>query len=179
MNLKEIIFELLAPKPNKNSHGVDGVTLYGDSIMYGGIAKNLQDAGYTSTGKVLHDMSLPGDTAKNLWHRMPYELRSTKRVVVQQGTNDISAGVNPIPYLRKIVRYMKAEGRIVILTGISRRTDLSDLAQLQYAVEIQKLAQQEDAGYVNWPIIKGNTTDGLHPDAEMTKNLAIQLLPLI
>lgn len=176
MNFKEFIFELLAPKAKPAEFLIDGATLYGDSIMYGGIGKNLLEAGYTSGGKVLQDLSLPGDTAKNLWHRIPYELRSTKCVVVEQGTNDISNGVNPVPYLRKIVKYLKAEGRTVVLTGLSHRDDKADLL---YSLQIHQLAWEEGVQYASWPSITGKTIDGLHPDAEMTKALAATIYPLI
>lgn len=176
VNFKEWLFELLAPKAQPAQYAIDGVTLYGDSIMYGGIGQNLINMGYASGGKVLQDLSLPGDTAQNLWHRIPYELRSTKRIVVEQGTNDISNGVDPVPYLRKIIRYLKAEGRTVILTGLSRRADNADFP---FMYPIAQLAIDEGVTYANWPLVVGNTLDGLHPDPKMAQALTEQLYPLI
>lgn len=173
MKLKEHIFEWLAPKPKKAEFLMDGVTLLGDSIMYGGVAWNLANMGY---GKMIHNLSIPGDTAENLWHRLPYELRSTKYVVVEQGTNDVSNGVNPIPYLKKIVQYLKTEGRTVILTGMATRDDHKDIAYTQPMLE---LALSEGTLYANWPTIVGKTTDGLHPDANMTRDLASCIYKLL
>lgn len=170
--MKELILDLLAPKPTKAS-GVNfqwGVTLYGDSIMHGGIAEALKRSGYNG---LIQDRSIPGDTAANAWRRIPYEQRSTTHVVVQYGTNDLTQGNNPSKHLKKILKYLNKEGRFVILTGLSKRESMNVLKQ---NYELQLLAAEVGVTYAHWGTVPLVSLDGLHPVQPMINDLANKII---
>lgn len=170
--MKDLILRAIAPRPRPAAGATlqPGVTLYGDSIMHGGIAAVMADAGCTG---VIHDRSVPGDTAANAWRRMPYELRATTHVVLQQGTNDLTVGADPVQYLRRMVRYLRAEGRTVILTGIAQRADRPTAPT---DLDVRRLAITERVAFAGWGVVPLNAPDGLHPGPEMARALAQRLL---
>ncbi len=171
MNLTDHILSLLAPSPNKNGMKNPGLSLSGDSIMANGIAKRLRDRGIA-----VLDLAQPGDTAQSAWRRFPYDVRSMGTVIIEQGTNDISGGRDPVPYLRKMVKYAQAEGRRVILTGITFRELVAPYSWMQANIDIIKLARERGCSHAGWNTVDYSSDDGLHPDDAMNDRLVEQLM---
>lgn len=167
--MRDLILRLIAPKPIHAARPV-GVTLLGDSIMHGGIAGLMRELGWPTE---ILDRSLPGDTAADAWRRMPYELRPYSCVVLQHGTNDLSQGRDPVPYLARMVRYLQDAGHVVMLTGLAPR---ADGAAAEPSIEIERLARREGARYADWQTVPLDAPDGLHPSPAMARTLAARLV---
>lgn len=171
MNIRTPILDLLAPRARDNGRAVKGITVYGDSIGY---SLFLPDRFKTlMPGTVVVDRCMPGDTAEQAWRRFPYDVRSTKVVVLQVGTNDLGIGRNPIPALRKMTRYALDEGRLVVFTGITWRTGLFPIAETNE--RIFELAEDYGCPCANWQAIPLIAADGLHPDEPMLTTMADRL----
>jgi len=173
MKLTDHVRGLLQPNPPDQPRDFPGVHLYGDSIMANGIASRMTSLGLF-TGVL--DYSQPGDTAANAWRRFAYDARSLSKVVLQHGTNDLTGGVDPVPYLRKMAEYALAEGREVIFTGITRRelTLKYDWGHANY--DIAELATELGCAHAGWDHIQYSSDDFIHPDAAMQDRLARNLL---
>ena len=163
MTFKELILKALAPKATGGML-VDGVALYGDSIM--------ADQAHRMRLIYPHlivDRSIPGDTARKGWVRFPCEGRMPRTVVLQYGTNDLTLGDNPLPYLKAMAQHAQAEGREVVLTGISTRADRS---VYDVNLDIYRLAQDIGATFAHWDYAGLIAPDGLHPGDAMANTLA-------
>lgn len=171
MNLADIIRDVVAPKARLSPHIAPGVTLYGDSIMAGGIAdrlrKQLPDA-------LIADRSIPGDTAANAWRRFPYEIRATNIVVLQPGTNDLASKRCPLRPLRKMAEYARAEGREVVFTGLAQRADGRVEWNLVNDVNavVREMAFDLGAHFAWWHDVELDSADALHPSPAMADELA-------
>lgn len=159
MNLRYKILQMLAPKPVTAAFKVPGACLIGDSIMFGGVGDGLRKA---IPGVVIHDRSVPGDTAYQAAIRFPWELRSTETVVLECGTNDLNTQRNPVPYLRDMALFALAEDRRVIFTGILQREDIWVDSVNR---EIRDLASELGCLHAQWDsIMHPKLADGLHPE---------------
>lgn len=164
MKFKEHILALIAPKPKPGAILLPGLTLYGDSIMANSVGWRI-----TLGGGIVEDRSIAGDTAREAWARFPYERRSTGWVVLQPGTNDLTNGDDPVPYLKLMADYAIAEGRNVLLTGISQRVD-QDVSDVN--VDIWRAAEDVGARFGYWHFATLDASDGLHPEPMMARTLA-------
>jgi lysophospholipase L1-like esterase len=180
MDTRTFLLSALAPKAQNGEFLVPGMSLYGDSIMFGGVADNLKFSLRMRFGPqntiVVHDRSVPGDTARNGWRRFPHELRSTSTVVLEYGTNDISQEHDPLPYLERMARYAIKEGRVVVFTGIVQRALLAKTVYLTNQ-RIRELARTLECGHAGWDKAEVHCPDGLHPDADGTRKLSDLLVP--
>ena len=147
-----------------------GVHTYGDSIMAGNIATELRN-----TGAVVLDYSQPGDTAANAWRRFSYDKRSMSTVVLQHGTNDLTLGDDPVPYLEMMAKRAIAEGRKVVFTGITQRAIPPARSWLGTNADITELAYAMGCQHAKWHIVPMDLVDGLHPGASMIDQLVNRL----
>lgn len=173
MGFRNLILTAIAPKPNAAQFLVPGLTLCGDSIMFSGVADRLKErlSETPSYSYVIHDRSIPGDTARQGWFRFPYELRSTNTVVLELGTNDIGIEQDPVPWLERMAKYALSEGRRVIFTGIVQRPLWA--TTVEHANEkIHQLSDRLGCDHAGWDTKSVNCPDGLHPDAEGITSLS-------
>ncbi|MGJ7530087.1 SGNH/GDSL hydrolase family protein [Variovorax sp. GB1P17] len=161
----------LMPSATPNGFLVPGVALYGDSIMANGIAHRLQAAGV-----VVNDLSQSGDSAANAWRRFAYDLRTMQTVVLQHGTNDLSAGRDPVPYLRRMAKHAMAEGRRVMFTGITHRELPCAYSWQRANDDIRKLAADLQCAHASWNGVAYSSEDLIHPDAAMAERLVTRLM---
>lgn len=171
LNLPDLIRAALMPPATPNGFLVPGVALYGDSIMANGIAPRLQAAGIA-----VNDLSQSGDSAANAWRRFAYDLRTMQTVVLQHGTNDLSAGRNPLPYLRRMAAHAIAEGRRVVFTGITHRELPCAYNWIRANDDIRQLAIELKCTHAEWNGVAYSSDDLIHPDAAMTDRLVTRLV---
>lgn len=171
MSLSDIIRSSLMPSPKPSALQLAGVHLYGDSIMAGGIGDRLRAAGIA-----LNDFAQPGDTAANAWRRFAYDTRSFHTVVLEHGTNDLTGGNDPVPFLAKIAEHALAEGRTVVFTGITQREMPSRYNWRQANDDIEALARSLGCKHAGWHMAAYSSSDTLHPDAAMADRIAARLV---
>lgn len=167
----DLIRAALMPSARPNGFLVPGLALYGDSIMANGIAHRLQAAGV-----LLNDLSQPGDTAANAWRRFAYDLRTMQTVVLQHGTNDLSGGRDPVPYLRLMAKHAIAEGRRVVFTGITHRELPVGYSWQRANDDIGALAAELKCTHAGWNGVAYASDDLIHPDAAMADRLVARLV---
>lgn len=173
MNLTDYILRSIAPQIASESMILPrSVTFYGDSIMHSVFPHIKME------GVMLQNFSQPGDTARNAWRRFPYDSRSTQVIVLEHGTNDLSIGDDPIPYLRGMATRAIDEGRLVVFTGIAQRADPTFTIDSR----IQDLAEDLMCQFVGWQdfsIERLELVDGLHPGEAGQKQLAKDLVRVL
>ncbi|RQO43077.1 hypothetical protein DBV14_26600 [Variovorax sp. KBW07] len=167
----DLIRAALMPSARPNGFLVPGLLLYGDSIMANGIAHRLQAAGV-----LVNDLSQPGDTAANAWRRFAYDLRNMQTVVLQHGTNDLSGGRDPVPYMRLMAKRAMAEGRRVVFTGITHRELPVAYSWQRANDDIKALAVALKCTHAGWDGVAYSSDDLIHPDAAMADRLVGRLV---
>lgn len=160
-------------------------TLYGDSILAGAGLKDAERPAKVMpslhAGWVFDDRAVSGERAETRAASFNNEYRTGRVVVIQHGANDAYVLARLPGFdaaMRSMVTYAQAEGRTVILTGMSRM-DVPHYAE--YSEVIARIAKDTGAIYADWPSVPaGETLDGVHPLAayslELSKRLA-QALP--
>lgn len=172
MSLSDIIRSSLMPSAKPSELRFAGLHLYGDSIAANGIAKRLRAAGFG-----VLDFAQPGDSAANAWRRFAYDVRSMSTVVFEHGTNDLTGGVDPVPFLRKMAERALTEGRRVIFTGITQRPEMVPAYDWGTAnADIYALAASLGCKHAGWPVVVYSSADKLHPDEAMVDRLAARLV---
>jgi len=171
LNLPDLIRASLMPPATPNGFLVPGVALYGDSIMANGIAPRLQ-----AVGVAVNDLSQSGDSAANAWRRFAYDLRTMQTVVLQHGTNDLSAGRDPLPYLRRMATRAIAEGRRVVFTGITHRELPCAYSWIRANDDIRQLATELKCTHAGWNGVAYSSDDLIHPDTAMADRLVVRLM---
>jgi len=162
-----------APSPIKGC----SVVLYGDSILAGANPLGILAETPAQTIKRLRpkyqidNRAKSGQSAMQAARQFPNENRTARVVVLEHGTNDMILGLPVQQSLASMAEYAKAEGRTVVVTGISSQAH----ARLgEYQAAVKAIA----AGYVyaDWPAVPGKTVDGTHPDQQMSIALSERLV---
>lgn len=160
---------MLMPKPDSRIC-IPGMTLCGDSILHG-VSNHVPAA--------IISFTQPGDTAADAWRRFAYDKRSTAKVVLQMGTNDLTIGEDPVPFLKLMAERCIAEGRQVIFTGITQRDDHPEGSWDIANLKILDLAKELKCVHLHWDEYRLSTPDGLHPAQESQARLAASLQTFI
>lgn len=171
MNFTDHLRSLLMPYPKKGGMLSPGLLLNGDSIMAHAIGNKL-----INRGIAVLDFAQPGDTAQNAWRRFAYDIRSMGTIVLEHGTNDITGGNDPVPYLKRMAQYAQAEGRRVVFTGICFREAPSQYSWIRANQDILELAQDLGCSHAGWNTVEYSSADGLHPDDPMADRLVDRLM---
>lgn len=144
------------------------VVLYGDSIMQGeDVARTRLSSPPAVTLKTIRpaytveDRSVGGETATARSATFNNEYRPQRFVVIEHGINDIFTEAPFEPSLKSMISYAKAEGKTVIVTGLSR---MEYERFTEYAEWIRKVAVESGAVYADWPSVQVQTYDRVHPD---------------
>ncbi|RUR71879.1 SGNH/GDSL hydrolase family protein [Variovorax guangxiensis] len=166
------------------------VTLYGDSILYGGT--NITGAGPgrlqepPAVGLVrirplvtVSDRTEPGDYATR---RLPFFMndRITSRfVVIEHGLNDAGNGFDYETPLRTMVQRVKALQKTAIVTGLSHVREGVDQRDAYDAIA-SRVAKEEGVAFANWgsvPFTRDSTdfADDVHPAQPYSTRLTEQL----
>lgn len=169
MKFKDHLRSMLMPKAEPGMP-MPGITLYGDSIMYG-VSLHLSP--------YFMSFAQPGSTAADTWRRFAYDKRSTKIVVLQPGTNDLTIGEDPVPFLKLMAERCIAEGRQVIFTGITQRDDRPEGSWVIANLKILELAKELKCVHLHWEEYQLSMPDDLHPDRASQARLAASLQTFI
>lgn len=162
-----------APKP------ICTVEFDGDSILWG------EDVNFTRLASppavtlkrirpayTIDDRSQRGQTAQDASKAFNTQARTSRIVVIQYGVNDMNHGFPLEASLTSMVSHAKGEGRIVVMTGLSK-TDNPALEQ--YRAVAKKVATEQGVTYADWPSVDGKTFDGIHPDQAFSTALTEKL----
>ncbi|PZQ77972.1 MAG: hypothetical protein DI563_02100 [Variovorax paradoxus] len=171
----------VASAPESSSQSCS-VVLYGDSIMAGqnpagALAETpVQAIKRMRSGWSVEDRSRAGTSAAQLAALFPNDPRTARVVVLEHGINDLILGMSPVESIRSVVDFAKAEGRAVVVTGLSQQTRVDTPRWLAAADGIAQVAKAAAVTYADWPSVTGNTVDGTHPDQAFSNDLASQLV---
>jgi len=158
------------------------VDLYGDSIAAGanmfGYLNPVPAKGLERLRPKLKvvDHAVSGQTAAQAAVPFVQEQRTGAVVVIEHGTNDMTLGLDPVPPIKAMVATARSEGRVVIVTGLSRRGHPTFEAT---ARAIEKAAVESGAMYADWPSLQGQTVDGTHPNQQFSNALVARLVEVI
>lgn len=182
-----------ASRPVTDPAGICTVTMYGDSIMHGAFVLDPSNAnGFSILPEKpmsvlmalrpelrVTDRSVPGQTLMALSQVLPAEARSTRVVVIENGVIDSWQGIDPALFvgtLRNLVRLVKSEGRVPVLTGLARqelkfdRYHFITLPMLQHRIvidtAIRDLAEEEGVVFADFGAARfdaGDIVDMVHP----------------
>lgn len=171
---------IAAPAPAAPTCSIE---LYGDSILSGEHlgASGLERLANPPAAELLRlfpaalitDHSKAGQTATDAAKTFPSETRTGHVVVINHGSNDLAQGRPLEQPLRAMVDYAKAEGRVVVLTGLNQQQNFA--AWADYAEVHSKVAADTGAAYANWPSVSTTNLDGTHPDQASSNALVAQL----
>ena len=172
------------------------VTLDGDSIAFGlGLpvkpADMLRNHGFevvdkTAVGLLLPDMvagySAPyADAPADHYPNGPQPAyssvsRSTQFVVLQAGANDVMFAPETFEAsLVSAVRTLQAEGRTVVLTGITQITP-EPPAWREANEATHRIARDFGLRHAGWDSVQITTIDGIHPDEASMRQLVQRLV---
>lgn len=172
------------PAPLETQRAPDcTVDLYGDSIMAGWY---LKDMGLETPGQMLKRMrpaykvnerAVGGEQAVQ---RAPmFDGGDSHFVVIEHGVNDAARGIDFAAALRSMVRQAKAEGRTVILTGLSQHTFPLDWVTAANEL-VRRVAAEEGATFADWLSVPhkgaGEMWDETHPGDVFTERLVVRLI---
>jgi hypothetical protein len=169
--------EPAAAAPAQKVAPICTVVLYGDSIMRGEAAITLDSRPAATLKRIrpaytIEDRSVGGETAETRAATFNNEYRPQRIVVIQHAVNDMLQGKALAPALNAMVGYAKAEGRTVIVTGVSYVNDprLDATRAL-----VAKVAADNGVIYADWPSVKGDVYDHIHPDQAYSDALVAKL----
>lgn len=159
---------MAAAKPE----AVCSVELYGDSILHGGYLgdKRLQEPPAAALRRLrprykVVDRSVNGETASARSASFAGEERSGRIVVIEHGLNDAMQGLPLDGALRAMIVKARAEGRHVVLTGLSRTLTGAQVRAQGDAV-VRRVARDMAVPFADWgsvPVQPTEMADILHP----------------
>lgn len=160
------------------------VTLWGDSILNGGrdITQRSADPPALILRRqrpryAVEDNSVPGDRAHA---REPQFLRLSFRariVVLQYGINDAGNGHAYERALRAMVAHAQAQGRAVVITGLSRVNGVLPGRDANDAIA-RRVASDTGSTFADWGSVRfdpADMVDSVHPAAPYAWRLTEQL----
>ena len=161
------------------------VVLYGDSILRGGYGGNsrLTEPPEKTLRRLrpkyrIDDRTANGETATQRSKRFRSESRSSHFVVIAHGINDVAGGIDPAPPVRQMVESAQAEGRVVILTGLSRQLIFIP-GRVKADQAIGRVAVETRAKFADWgsvPYKSSEMADVLHPAKAYSDRLVERLV---
>lgn len=176
----------LAPAPTPQS--VCSVELYGDSILHGGYLgdRRLKEPPADALRRLrpryrVVDRSVNGETAGTRSASFASEERSGRIVVIQYGLNDAMQGLPLETSLRAMVARARAEGRHVVLTGLSRTLVGADVRDRGDAA-VRRVARDLAVPFADWgsvPVRPAEMADILHPAQAYSARLVEHLVRVL
>lgn len=164
-------FALVLPPPEAVRTGCS-VVLYGDSILHGGYggSKRLDEPPAQTLRRIrprytVEDRTVNGETASDRSKSFGGEPRSARFVVLGHGINDVARNLELEPALRRMVTIARAEGRMVILTGLSRQP-VAVPGRAQGDATVRRISTELQVGFADWgsvPYERHEMADVLHP----------------
>ncbi|MGJ7610091.1 MULTISPECIES: SGNH/GDSL hydrolase family protein [unclassified Variovorax] len=152
--------------------GACSVELYGDSILHGGYSgdRRLREPPADALRRLrprysVVDRSVNGETASSRSASFAGEARSGRIVVIEHGLNDAMQGLPLESSLRAMVAKARAEGRHVVLTGLSRTLGGADV-RAQADATVRRVARDLAVPFVDWgsvPVHATEMADIIHP----------------
>jgi lysophospholipase L1-like esterase len=159
------------PAPVRNC----SVALYGDSILWGGygatMGTRLQDPPAVALRRirpawVVSDHSVIGDSAHKRSPSFLKERISASVVVLQYGINDVGNNYAYEPALRAMAQHAKVQGKVLVITGLSRvRGSLAERTA-QYDATARRVASETGAVFADWSTVAfdpAHMADDIHP----------------
>lgn len=167
---------------------VCSVELYGDSILHGGYLGDLrlQEPPAEALRRLrpryrVIDRSVNGETASARSASFASEARSGRIVVIEHGLNDAMQGLPLEASLRAMVTKARAEGRHVVLTGLSRTLVGADVRLLGDAT-VRRVARDLAVPFADWgsvPVHPTEMADILHPAQAYSARLVEHLVRVL
>lgn len=155
------------------------VDLYGDSIMAGTLLPESPAAMLKRIrpAYAVNDYAISGEQAVQRAEK--FDGGNSRFVVIEHGVNDAGLGLPYEPALRKMVQMAKAEGRTVIVTGLSQHT--SPLNWVTAANEAARnVAASEGVTFADWMTVpfggEAEMRDHTHPGSIYTERLVMRLV---
>ncbi|KPU88094.1 hypothetical protein APR50_43935 [Variovorax paradoxus] len=157
------------------------VTLEGDSIMFDGGAALLMRL---RPAYAVVDNSVAGSTATLRATAFPRVRLTTRFVVLQRGINDAMRGWQIEYPLRTMVGLVQAEGRGVVLTGLTRQAPGHPIALRDaHDATMRRIAAETGALFADWGSVAADPADiqadGLHPRPPYTARLIARLVEVL
>lgn len=176
----------VAAKPEPQP--VCSVELYGDSILHGGYLgdKRLREPPAAALRRLrpryrVVDRSVNGETASARSASFAGEERSGRIVVIEHGLNDAMQGLPLDASLRTMVAHARAEGRHVVLTGLSRTLTGAQVRAQGDAV-VRRVARELAVPFADWgsvPVHPTEMADILHPAQAYSSRLVEHLVRVL
>lgn len=157
------------------------VTLEGDSILFDGGATLLMRL---RPSYAVVDNSVAGSTATQRATAFPRVRLTTRFVVLQRGINDAMRGWQLEYPLRTMVGLAQAEGRTVVVTGLTRQAREHPIALRDaHDATMRRIAADTGAAFADWGAVAADPTDiqadGLHPRPPYTARLIARLVEVL
>lgn len=164
------------------------VELYGDSILHGGYLGDRRLA-ETPAGPLKRlrpryrvvDRTVNGETASARSASFAGEERSGRIVVIEHGLNDAMQGLPLESALRAMIAHSRAEGRHVVLTGLSRTLVGADVRARGDAT-VRRVARELAVPFADWgsvPVRPAEMADILHPAQAYSTRLVEHLVAVL
>lgn len=170
------------PAPAPEPDPVCSVDLYGDSVMAGASAKGTlartpaAELRRLLPGWTVIDHSISGDSVTLAESRVMNDTRRGSLVVFSWGINDQGQDWDVRAPLGRLVDFVKAEGRKVVITGLSQnanpKTEGTNAAELV-------VATSKGAAFASWNETPVETIDGTHQTQESSDALAGDLAEVL
>jgi hypothetical protein len=185
-----------SPAPAQHGHeastampqGVCSIELYGDSILHGGYLgdRRLKEPPAEALRRLrpryrVVDRTVNGETASARSASFASEQRSGRIVVIEHGLNDAIQGLALETSLRAMVAKARAEGRHVVLTGLSR-TLVGDDVRARGDATVRRVARDLAVPFADWssvPVRPAEMADILHPDQAYSARLVEHLVRVL
>lgn len=168
--------------------GACSIELYGDSILHGGYLgdRRLKEPPADALRRLrpryrVVDRTVNGETASARSASFASEERSGRIVVIAHGLNDAMLGLPLETALRAMVARARAEGRHVVLTGLSRTLVGADVRDRGDAT-VRRVARDLAVPFADWgrvPVRPAEMADILHPDQAYSARLVEHLVRVL
>lgn len=175
-----------APRPKPEA--VCSVELYGDSILHGGYLgdRRLQEPPADALRRLrpryrVVDRTVNGETASARSASFASEERVGRIVVIEHGLNDAMQGLPLESALRAMVAKARAEGRHVVLTGLSRTLTGAEV-RAQGDAAVRRVARDMAVPFADWgsvPVRAAEMADILHPAQAYSGRLVEHLVKVL
>jgi hypothetical protein len=159
-------------RPAERLNGACSVELYGDSILHGGYLGNrrLEEAPAAALRRMrprykVVDRSVNGESASARSISFAGETRSGRIVVIAHGLNDAMQNLPLESALRSMIAKARAEGRDVVLTGLSQ-TLAGTGVRARGDATIRRVARDLAVPFADWgsvALTHGEMADIHHP----------------
>lgn len=164
------------------------IELYGDSILHGGYLGNqrLKEPPAAALRRMrpryhVIDRTVNGETASVRAGSFENEVRVGRIVVIEHGLNDSLQNLPLEASLRAMILSARAEGRHVVLTGLSQTLGGTEVRARGDAT-VRKVATDLSIPFADWgsvPLRAGEMADVIHPAQAYSTRLVERLIQVL